>query len=183
MTDERWKECCHHHHGCACREHQWEEKVAKLEAEVFRLKGETYCAYCGARFLLDAPDATKRIGQHIAECLKHPMRIIEIELGVSQAEVTLLKAEVERLKGDRSAWAARSQEQFDRIGVALERVREHRESGEPSRDDATEVEALVGEVECLRVERDSLRIQLDQMAKVIASDTRRMLGLDGYRHE
>lgn len=133
MTDERWRECKHHHDGCACREHAWEDRVAGLEAEVFRLKGETYCAYCGKRFLLDAPNATEHIGQHIAECPKHPMRIVE-------AERDAARAEVERLKGDRAGWAARSQEQFDRIGVALERVREHRESGEPARDDATEIE-------------------------------------------
>ena len=31
MTDERWKECKHHHHGCACREHLWELKVLTLQ--------------------------------------------------------------------------------------------------------------------------------------------------------
>jgi len=31
MTDERWKECKHHHHGCACREHIWELKVLILQ--------------------------------------------------------------------------------------------------------------------------------------------------------
>jgi sigma54-dependent transcription regulator len=37
MTSEVWRECRHHHHGCACREHTWEERVAGLEAEVSRL--------------------------------------------------------------------------------------------------------------------------------------------------
>lgn len=78
MDDERW-ECKHHHHGCACREHAWEERVAGLEAEVARLKGKTYCAYCGERFPLDAPDATVKIGAHIGTCPQHPMRAVEAQ--------------------------------------------------------------------------------------------------------
>lgn len=66
--------------------------VERLEAEVARLKGETYCAYCGERFPLDAPDSVERIGQHIAECLKHPMRIVEAERDTALAESHRLKA-------------------------------------------------------------------------------------------
>ena len=58
-----------------------------------------------------------------------------------------LEAEIERLKTDRAGWAARSLEQFNRIGKALDGVRRKRASGEPARDDATEIEALVAEVE------------------------------------
>lgn len=33
MTDERWKECKHHHNACACRTHAWEEKLEDLDRD------------------------------------------------------------------------------------------------------------------------------------------------------
>jgi hypothetical protein len=36
MTEERWNECTNHH------EHEWEEQVATLKAEVERLKAHTW---------------------------------------------------------------------------------------------------------------------------------------------
>jgi hypothetical protein len=65
-----------------------------------------------------------------------------------------LRAEVERLKSDQAIWAKKRLEQFNRIGRALDPIREKRDSGEPARDDATEIEALVAEVERLTKERD-----------------------------
>jgi len=65
---------------------RWREAEA-LVAEVARLKGETYCAYCGERFPLDAPDATTQIGAHIGTCPKHPMRAVEAERDALKAEL------------------------------------------------------------------------------------------------
>jgi len=65
----------------------WEDRCLKAEAEVARLKGETYCAYCGERFPLDAPDATTQIGAHIGTCPKHPMRAVEAERDALKAEL------------------------------------------------------------------------------------------------
>jgi Lar family restriction alleviation protein len=39
-SDGRWRECRHHHHGCACREHDWEAQVATLAAECAVLRAE-----------------------------------------------------------------------------------------------------------------------------------------------
>jgi len=67
-----------------------------------------------------------------------------------RAHLDRLEAEVVRLQSDREGWAARSLDQFNRIGAALGPIREARYSGEPSRDDATEIEFLVTEVARLR---------------------------------
>lgn len=73
------------------------------------------------------------------------------------ADIAALLAEVDRLRAENTAaltsregWAARSREQFARIGHALDRVRKKRATGEPARDDATEVEAIVAERDRLR---------------------------------
>jgi len=68
-----------------------------------------------------------------------------------------LLSENAHLLTSREGWAARSKEQFDRIGVALDAVREKRPSGEPARDDATEVEALVVEVARLLGEKRGIK--------------------------
>jgi len=61
------------------------EAVEALVAEMARIKGETYCAYCSERFPLDAPDLSAQIGAHIAVCPKHPMRGVEKELAETRA--------------------------------------------------------------------------------------------------
>jgi Lar family restriction alleviation protein len=63
-----------------------------------------------------------------------------------------LEAEVARLKDEHAQWDAIITEQFVRMGKALEVVRERLPSGEPARDNATEVEALVAKVERLKGE-------------------------------
>ena len=61
-------------------------------------------------------------------------------------EIRALRARAEKaereLEAERS-WNASRRGVFDRIGKALEDVREKRASGEPLRDDGREVEALV----------------------------------------
>lgn len=112
--------------------------------ERLRLTAQILVAEVGA----DGPMNAEDVALKAVELIKSLRDEIKTVRKAAQA----LEAEVERLKGDRSAWAARSQEQFDRIGVALERVREHRYTGEPSRDDATEIEALVEKVIKLEIE-------------------------------
>lgn len=64
-------------------------------------------------------------------------------------QITALLAELDearRAREDERGWNARWKEDFDRIGKALDRVREKRPSGEPARSDGAEVEALVAEL-------------------------------------
>jgi len=65
----------------------------------------------------------------------------------AENEITKLKAENERLQHDRAGWAVRSLDQFNRIGKALNPIRKKRSTGEPARDDATEIEELVADIE------------------------------------
>jgi hypothetical protein len=58
---------------------------ALVESEAHDKFGFTYCAYCGERFVVDAPDSTEAVGAHIETCEKHPLRTAE--------------AEIERLRG------------------------------------------------------------------------------------
>ena len=73
----------------------------KLRAENTDLKskfGFTYCAYCGKKFPIDAPDATDAISEHVAACEKHPMRKIEAENEKLRAENAELKWKIAELK-------------------------------------------------------------------------------------
>lgn len=65
---------------------------------------------------------------------------IQAAANVAAKKIESLEAEVAELRGDRQGWAARSQEQYDRIGKALDPIRLKRSTGEPSRSDASEVE-------------------------------------------
>lgn len=73
----------------------------KLRAENTDLKskfGFTYCAYCGKKFPIDAPDATDAISEHVAACEKHPMRKMEAENEKLRAENAELKWKIAELK-------------------------------------------------------------------------------------
>jgi hypothetical protein len=161
-------------HGVTCNEvDRLTSRIAELDTEIARLKGETYCAYCGERFPLDAPDSCEQIGNHIQVCPKHPMRAVEQQLeemrvakgwmeqkavmfrdqcDAERKRASELGAELERLRIEHSEWHTMITEQFMRMSRALETVRERLPSGEPARDDATEVEALVAEVARLKKE-------------------------------
>ena len=90
LVDGDWY-CCE---KCGCEWNQPErllhDHIAALEAEnaekatrIADLKNEnasTYCACCGMRFAVDAPDATDAVQGHISVCEKHPMRALESEL-------------------------------------------------------------------------------------------------------
>jgi len=78
-----------------------------------------------------------------------------------EARVKELEGENERLRHDRAGWAARSQEQFDRIGKALRLIRQKRTTGEPSRDDATEIESIVAKVAALQARAKELEAALN----------------------
>ncbi len=67
-------------------------QVEALTIEIEQMKAHTYCAYCGAEFDID--DAAEHVSNHIATCVKHPMRDLE-------AEIKLLENEVEQEKENR----------------------------------------------------------------------------------
>ena len=66
-----------------------------LREQLAEALGTTYCAYCGARFILDAPDATTLVTEHIYTCSIHPMRDIEKRLAEAEADVRALVAAIE----------------------------------------------------------------------------------------
>jgi hypothetical protein len=124
MADERWKQCKHHHDGCACREHAWAEQVERLTDELAAaqtarqdLLGSTYCVSCGAKFEEDKPDTKGRVIAHVMTCPKHPMRVIEAQRDAALTAVTQLKFELdveksnyECLKGEFNRAVALAQE-------------------------------------------------------------------------
>lgn len=73
---------------------RWQKAEARAqEAESARQRAEeqnkrTYCAYCGAEFLVDG-DAAK-VTEHIYTCAKHPMR--DVEKRAEKAEAALITA-------------------------------------------------------------------------------------------
>jgi len=75
-----------------------------------------------------------------------------------QAEDRAERAERERDKAltNRDGWAARSRDQFDRIGKALQSTRQKRASGAPARSDAEEIEEMVRRIASLERECDQL---------------------------
>jgi len=72
--------------------------------------------------------------------------------------LTAAENERDEMKTSREGWAARSKEDFDRLGRALENVRRKRSTGEPACSDGEAVEELVAE-------RDRLRDALQEIAK------------------
>jgi len=64
--------------------------IEALREQLARALGTTYCAYCGADFALDAPDATTLVTEHIYTCPKHPMRNVEAQLAEAQADARAL---------------------------------------------------------------------------------------------
>ena len=58
----------------------------------------TYCAYCGERFLVDAPGSAEAVGNHILTCPKHPIAELRVENACLKAA---LQAELKGLKGRR----------------------------------------------------------------------------------
>ena len=61
----------------------YQSELAQIKAERDRLrryndKLPTYCAYCGYEVPID-DEAASKISEHIATCLRHPMRIVEAE--------------------------------------------------------------------------------------------------------
>ena len=71
-----------------------------------------------------------------------------------------LRAELKAIKGDREVWSATSLEQFNRIGTALYPIRKKRASGEPARDDATEIEQLAKQRARFRAVLEELRLAM-----------------------
>jgi hypothetical protein len=78
---------------------QWNTRPreAALEARVKELSGSTYCAYCGERFPLDAPDSAALVGKHIHTCEKHPIRHYIKRANELESRVTLLEGIVREL--------------------------------------------------------------------------------------
>lgn len=70
------------------------ETLETAQAEVARLEDEnsqTYCAYCGIKFVRDDEAATK-VTEHIYICIDHPMRLIEAERDAALAHYRALVA-------------------------------------------------------------------------------------------
>jgi hypothetical protein len=94
--------------------------VGEAEAEVARLKGETYCAYCGDRFPLDAPDSCEQIGNHIQVCPKHPMRVVEEKYEEVRATMRRMDVSAVESRTERNSLRVRVAE----LGAEVERLRE-----------------------------------------------------------
>ena len=96
--------------GCGCGKHHCDEKspclkheaddlrarLAEVERENARLKGKTYCAFCGHEVELD-DEAASGIALHLRTCAKHPMREVEAQRDAEKqradrAEATIAKA-------------------------------------------------------------------------------------------
>ena len=109
--------------------------------------------------------------EQMAEELERKASIIaeawaEIPLSIQTAPYLGLAARVAALRAERDderAWNFRRRETYDRIGKALEPFREKRSTGEPARNDATEVEAVCRELTALR-DRYRPRRQEDEKA-------------------
>ena len=74
-------------------------KIEAQAAEIERLKTEkgfTYCAYCNKEFPCD-DEAASAVTNHIYECDKHPMRIVEAQIALWPAVVDGLKHEPESM--------------------------------------------------------------------------------------
>jgi len=67
---------------------------------------------------------------------------------------------------DERGWNFKRREQFDRIGKALESRRLRRETGEPARSDADEVESLIAELGKAERERDEARAAIRDALEV-----------------
>ena len=80
----------------------------ELRIEIDRLRAlvdKTYCAYCGAEFLLDGT-AASMVTEHIKTCEKHPMRKVEdllsateLALDASNTHIRQLEREIMELRG------------------------------------------------------------------------------------
>jgi hypothetical protein len=81
-------------------ENVYEVEIASLKEEIAKLKGETYCAYCGELFPLDAPDSSELISNHIKACPQHPMRAVEFELAAAHRVIKVM-GERERFLSDK----------------------------------------------------------------------------------
>ena len=71
--------------------------LSEKERELARLKGHTWCAYCGQEYLLDTVSADQ-IGEHIRTCHKHPMRATERHLEAVEEQNGQLKQELAALR-------------------------------------------------------------------------------------
>lgn len=122
FTQTVWIAHCYERESAAFITHAREDvpalvaKAERLWAELEQMKreqGQTYCAYCGATFEVDAPNCAEAVGEHIRTCEKHPLHD-------AMREVRRLEAEVERLRAELAANGAECQRQLDRWRAAAE---------------------------------------------------------------
>lgn len=69
-----------------------QRRIEELEAEIARLKGNTYCAYCG--FEISADKDAQFLSDHIRSCTKHPLwafkaTLVDLRHEVARAIQTL----------------------------------------------------------------------------------------------
>lgn len=125
-----------------------------------------YALEASSKLLDEVREARKRIAELEETVQVQCDRINELDGSSPEAttpeedlckEILRLQAQVERIQTAREAWARQSRQQYDRIGRALDPVRQKLASGEPARDDATEIECLVRRIAELEAELSKLR--------------------------
>jgi len=62
-------------------------------------QNETYCAYCGERFPLDAPSSAQLVGEHIMTCPKHPIADLKAENACLKAVLVNIVCKPQTLDG------------------------------------------------------------------------------------
>ncbi len=92
-------------------------EIERLTAELHQHK-ETYCAYCGERFPLDAPDSSDEVTKHIYECPSHPLQQSQAESEARSEVITQLAAEIKLWK----EYYEQSQARVARLTAVLKEV-------------------------------------------------------------
>lgn len=78
--------------------YEYDVQIIELENKVRELETNTYCAYCGEKFILD-DQAASAVSEHIRICPKHPMRQLEARVAERDAALAWYADENNYLRG------------------------------------------------------------------------------------
>ena len=78
--------------------YEYDVQIIELENKVRELETNTYCAYCGEKFILD-DQAASAVSEHIRICPKHPMRQLEARVAERDAALAWYADEKHYLRG------------------------------------------------------------------------------------